>query len=118
MSGFAEKALTVEIPYFYPFVIPSEARDLRRLFCHSEQSEESLPLVLSFRAKRGISAACFVIPSEARNLRRLFCHSRAKRGISAACFVIPERSEGSPPLVLSFRAKRGISLSARRRLSM
>lgn len=28
MSGFAEKALTVEIPYFYPFVIPSEARDI------------------------------------------------------------------------------------------
>ena len=68
MSGFAEKALTVEIPYFYPFVIPSEARYLRRLFCHSEQCVGSLPLVLSFRAKRGISAACFVIPSEARNL--------------------------------------------------
>ena len=28
MSGFAEKALTVEIPYFYPFVIPSKARDI------------------------------------------------------------------------------------------
>lgn len=56
MSGFAEKALTVEIPYFYPFVIPSKARDIvidapsvihvRSFGSRLRMTKQSLPFVI------------------------------------------------------------------------
>ena len=86
MSGFAEKALTVEIPYFYPFVIPSEARDLRRLFCHSEQSEE----ILRLAPQDDKQSLPFVIPDAPSVIHVRSFGSRLRMTKQSLPFVIPD----------------------------